>query len=349
MTETILPTAWGEPLGSALLRSTPEDFVVIEHLDLPPPAAPGQREHLWLCVEKRGANTGWVARQLAEALGVRARHVGYAGRKDRHALTRQWFSVYLPGRADREPLPEWPEHAEFRIIDSRWANRKLRRGQHLGNRFLLTLRDWTPDQDQLSRRLADISNFGVPNYFGPQRFGHEFRPEPKPIVWSAEREARGFQISAMRSHLFNLQLAARVHSGDWRSVRTGEWLAWRGSAAGFLLQEPEARIDALFAAGELSPTAWLPGLVRDERLGPAATEREMLADWSVWIDQLCERRVECARRPTVLVPENLAAQPTPDGTGWQLAFDLPPGGFATTIVQALCETRLTDQPEEVQD
>lgn len=345
-----LPAAWGPPLGTAVIKAKPEDFQVIEQMAEPAPAAPGQREHLWLWVEKRGANTAWVARQLATQFGVRARDVGFAGRKDRHALTRQWFSLRLPGLAERESAPLPPAAADYRVLRHVWANRKIRRGQHDGNRFRLTLRTWQPDSAQLQERLALIAARGVPNYFGAQRFGRSFRAEPTPVVWPADREARGFLISAMRSHLFNLQLATGVKAGTWGALEQGEWLAWRGSAAGFLADEIDTRLHRLLAEGELSPTGWLPGLVRDSRLGPTDTEREILATWQVWIDQLCERRVECGRRASVLRPRGLASEPLPDHSGWVLTFELPPGGFATTVLAELCTLQTgADQDEEVQE
>ncbi|HFD39876.1 MAG TPA: tRNA pseudouridine(13) synthase TruD, partial [Anaerolineae bacterium] len=90
-----LPSPYGPPLGQAVLRSRPEDFQVEE---IPVCMPDGAGEHVWLKICKRGQNTDWVARQLARFAGVRPRDVSFAGLKDRHAVTEQWFSVHLPGR-----------------------------------------------------------------------------------------------------------------------------------------------------------------------------------------------------------------------------------------------------------
>jgi len=95
-----LPHIHGQPIGQGRLRAIPEDFQVREELDF---TLDGSGEHVWLWVRKRGANTDWVARQLARQAGVAPNAVSYAGLKDRHAVTEQWFSVHLPGKAD----PDW--------------------------------------------------------------------------------------------------------------------------------------------------------------------------------------------------------------------------------------------------
>ena len=86
------PCAYGEPLGSAVFRQFPEDFQVEEVLGYEPV---GEGEHVYLHVIKRGENTAWIAKQIANLAGVQEMDVGYGGRKDRHAVTSQWFSVYL--------------------------------------------------------------------------------------------------------------------------------------------------------------------------------------------------------------------------------------------------------------
>ena len=99
MTEDQLlgPRAHGKPCGSAVLKAVAEDFQVDEVLDIP---LSGEGEHLWLWVEKRNLNTEEAAKRIARAAGVPLKMISYAGLKDRQALTRQWFSLHLPGKAD---------------------------------------------------------------------------------------------------------------------------------------------------------------------------------------------------------------------------------------------------------
>jgi tRNA pseudouridine13 synthase len=103
------PRAYGDALGTAVLKATAEDFQVDEVLDIP---LSGDGEHLWLWVEKRGLNTEEAARRIAKAAGVPLRTVSYAGLKDRQALTRQWFSVQLPGKADPDLSGGRKRHAD---------------------------------------------------------------------------------------------------------------------------------------------------------------------------------------------------------------------------------------------
>ncbi|MEX0584717.1 MAG: tRNA pseudouridine(13) synthase TruD [Natronospirillum sp.] len=333
------PAAWGQPLGQVTIRQHPEDFQVTELLTPDPVTAAtggtdaGQSEHLWLWIEKVGDNTAWVGQQLAQHFSVRVRDVSWAGLKDRHAVAKQWFSVWLPGGQKQD---QWtlPTSASFRVIGHQWCTRKIRRGAHDGNRFVIRLAGWCPsDQAAVAARLQQIIEFGVPNYYGPQRFGYDFNAQPTPVVWTDDRQARGLQISAMRSHLFNLQLAERVRQGTWNQCIPGQWVCWRGSQAGFVLADLDPRLQNKVSAGELSPSAWLPGEVKDQSLGPSAAELAVLAPYQVWIEQLAARRVQAARRATVLRPRACSLEIRADDA--VITFELPPGAFATTVLQAL--------------
>src|SRR5690348_15986051 len=209
-----LPCAYGTPPLGARLRSSPEDFVVEEILGYD---ADGAGEHALLWVEKRGANTDWVARELAKFAGVSQVAVGYAGMKDRHAVTRQTFSVQLAGKPD----PDWSvfPHAEVKVLAATRHSRKLKRGALRGNRFVLVLRDAQGDREAAERVLAQIAARGVPNYYGEQRFGREGGNVEQARAMFAgrrvERDKRSFLLSAARSHIFNNVLAARVERDAW--------------------------------------------------------------------------------------------------------------------------------------
>lgn len=170
MTEDQLlgPRAHGEPCGSAVLKAVAEDFQVDEVLDI---ALSGEGEHLWLWVEKRNLNTEEAARRIARAAGVPLKMVSYAGLKDRQALTRQWFSLHLPGKSDPELAAA--ENESLKILQRSRHQRKLQRGAHSANGFTLRLTELRGERAALDARLERIRNLGVPNYFGLQRFGHE--------------------------------------------------------------------------------------------------------------------------------------------------------------------------------
>src|ERR1700735_4227497 len=219
--ELELPRAYGAPSLAARLRSTPEDFRVEEVLGYD---AEGQGEHALLWVEKRGANTDWVARELAKFAGVSPVAVGYAGLKDRHAVTRQTFSVRLAGKPD----PDWSTfpHADVKVLAATRHSRKLKRGALRGNRFVLVLREAQGDRDAAEQVLQQIAARGVPNYFGEQRFGREGGNVAQARAMFAgrrvERDKRSFLLSAARSQIFNDVLAARVERGAWDTPLDGE-------------------------------------------------------------------------------------------------------------------------------
>ena len=151
MSDLELPYAYGNPSLTAVLRAAPEDFQVEEILGYD---ADGEGEHALLWVEKRGSNTDWVAKELARFAGVPPLNVGYAGLKDRHAVTRQTFSVQLAGKPD----PDWSTfpHAEVKVLAATRHKRKLKRGALRGNRFVLVLRDVQGD-----RGVAEQAAIGI--------------------------------------------------------------------------------------------------------------------------------------------------------------------------------------------
>ncbi|MBT8103881.1 MAG: tRNA pseudouridine(13) synthase TruD, partial [Gammaproteobacteria bacterium] len=211
--------AHGPSLFSAAIRVQAPDFDVTEELGFD---FTGDGEHDYLFIEKTAANTEWLSRQLAQFAQVPARDIGYAGLKDRHAVTRQWFSV------PRWNSPEWQqlEVDGVRVLDQQRHNRKLRRGAHKANRFHLVLRGELPRKDALDERLATIRAQGVPNYFGEQRFGRGGSNVALAGAWSQgkrlPRHKRSIAISAARSYLFNQILDARVRDQSWNRLVSGD-------------------------------------------------------------------------------------------------------------------------------
>jgi len=221
MTDNELPFAFGAPPLRGRLRSAPEDFFVEEILGY---EADGAGEHAFLLVEKRGTNTEWTARELAKFAGIQPMNVGYAGMKDRHAVTRQVFTVHLPGKAD----PDWSAlpSEEMKILSAARHSRKIKRGALRGNRFVLVIREIEGDRAAAEERLAAIAKRGVPNYFGEQRFGLGGNnvAQAKQMFGGrrVDRDKRSILLSAARSHIFNGVLAERVgaggHADGWRDL-----------------------------------------------------------------------------------------------------------------------------------
>jgi tRNA pseudouridine13 synthase len=339
MTEAQLlgPCAYGQALGSAVLKASAEDFQVDEVLDIP---LSGVGEHLWLWVEKRGLNTEEAARRLARAAGVQLRTVSYAGLKDRQALTRQWFSIQLPGKAD--PDLSAAENDTLKILKSSRHSRKLQRGAHAANGFTLRLTQLAADKDALQTRLEAIRQAGIPNYFGAQRFGYqggnlgEARDYAARQALPEQRAVRSRLLSTARSFLFNQVLAARVADGSWQTAQVGDLLAFTDSRSFFPAGIEECS-DPRLAILDLHPTGpqWgagpSPAGAATALLENDIAEREsVLRDWLVRAGMEHERRI-------LRLPIGRLTWHYPEPDILQLEFVLPPGCFATVLVRELVD------------
>lgn len=318
------------------MREAPEDFRVDE-LDGFEPSGSG--EHLLLDIEKRGMNTGFAAKRIAEWAGVPESAVGYAGLKDRHAVTRQRFSVQLPGR--EAPDVAGLEDESLRVLGQARHSRKLPRGALAGNRFELVLRGVQGDAEAIDERLHGIAARGVPNYFGEQRFGHGGGNVAEALAMFAgrrvRREQRGLLLSAARSALFNRVLAGRVAGDTWDRPLPGEAWILDGNRSVF---GPEPFDDVLaerLAAFDIHPSGplWGRGELRttDDAL---ALERAVLEtpDAAALAKGLELAGLRQERRALRLRPFGLAwDRPVPDAL--RLRFSLPPGTYATTVLAEL--------------
>lgn len=331
-----LSRAHDAPALAARMRTTPEDFVV-EEIDAF--EASGAGEHLLLTIEKRGMNTAFAAKRIAQWAGVAESAIGYAGLKDRHAVTRQRFSVWIPKKVS--PDVATLDSDELRVLAHAWHSRKLPRGALAGNRFVLTLRDVEGDATAIEARLAAISTRGVPNYFGEQRFGRGGRNLDKALAMFAgrrvPREERTHLLSAARSELFNRVLSARVAAGHWDVPLDGDVWSLDGSRSVF---GPEPWSDALaarLAAFDIHPSGplWGRGELRSDAAAKAL-ELDALADASsIALREGLERAgLEQERRALRLRPADMAWDWPGPGV-LRLSFALPPGCYATTVLAEL--------------
>jgi len=325
------PLAWGLPCGEALFREEPEDFQVNENLGFEPS---GQGEHLCLQIEKRNQNTRWVAKLLAETFSVDEKAIGYCGLKDRRAVTRQWFSVHT--EMAHEALNFFIKNNtlsdEIKIISMCRHVKKLRRGMHAGNDFVIRLRDLlfeptVPTQTKkeklpdIEQRLQLIAAQGVPNYFGEQRFGFDggnLLEADKLLVSAGDQTRRhhkgqrrqqqrgGLYLSAARSYLFNCVLAERVLAGNWNQA----------------------------AADENMPQGPLWGRGRSAApASVAALEKTVLNPWQSWCLGLEFSGLQQERRNLILTPENFHWRWLKQDL--ELSFSLPPGAYATSILREI--------------
>jgi tRNA pseudouridine13 synthase len=316
------------------VAASPEDFVVDEE---PLYAPAGEGVHTFVRVEKRGCTTEQVARALARLAGVRPGDVGYAGRKDRAALARQTLSV--PG-LDPEALRGFAGEG-FRVLAAARHPHKLRTGQLRANRFELVVRGLDARQlDGAEARLAALVTRGMPNRFGAQRYGRDGRnPEAARALLERgeagrDRRAARFLLSALQAEVFDACLAARALPLD--ALEAGE-VAWlHASGACFVVEDAE-RDAPRAAAFEISATGPIFGMHLLAARGAAAErERAVLAAHGVPERLRPPRglRLRGARRPLRVRPDDACCEPAGEGA-LRLRFTLPPGSYATVLVDSL--------------
>lgn len=330
-----LAFAHGGPPLRGLLRVSAEDFEVDEVLGF---AADGAGEHSFLRVEKRNANTEWVAQQLARFAGVAPTCVGFSGLKDRHALTRQTYSVQLPGRVD----PDWAamDIEGVRVLEASRHSRKLKRGAHAANRFRIRLRELQGSTSDAELRMRQVATEGVPNYFGEQRFGRngENLRSAHALFGGARmgRMQRGFALSAARSHLFNRVLNRRVAAGTWNQALSGEVWMLAGTHSIFGPQDLDDALRRRLAEFDIDPTGPLWGRGGLRSTGQVATiENEIAADEASFAAGLAAADLRQERRALRLRAVGFAHSWLVDGT-LQLEFQLPSGTFATALIREIC-------------
>lgn len=336
----VWPYAYHAPASTGQLRTLAEDFYVTEQLAFEPS---GEGEHVFLFIEKIGENTEYVARLLARHANVRQRDIGYAGLKDRHAITRQWFSVWLPGKTGNEPDWTLLNSPQLQVLQSIRHARKLKRGVLAGNQFKITLRNWQGDAELLNRQLADIKAHGIPNYYGEQRFGHNGQNVNKALALFAGaktgREQRSLYLSAARSFLFNQLLAERVRQQTWNQALAGDTYVFDRSNSCFKSTEADAEILRRLNAGDIHPSGVLWGKGQAD-VAEAALELEQaiiaahpaLADGLIACDMARNRR---ALRVNVA---DLQWEFIADGV-LELNFSLPAGSYATAVLREIVDYR----------
>lgn len=333
------PRAWGGAPVVATLRANPADFFVEEQLGFVPT---GSGEHCWLWIEKENLNTIDAAQKLAKFAGIADRDISYAGLKDKNALTRQWFSLHLINR-----VVDWNRWNEpnLRLLEVTRHDRKLRRGAHRGNRFELALRDVSGDLDKFESVLNTIAKEGVPNYFGEQRFGRDGRNIDNARSWIAagmpkrQRQQTSMMLSSLRSWVFNEVLAVRVADQSWQvAAKAGEVFMLDGTSSVFTQALDEALMERLKTA-DIHLSGPLPG--RESGVGVSAgvavLEAEVLKRFEVEVRALEQAGLSAERRSLRLIPGDMQWVRI-DDQSWRLAFTLPRGCFATSVVRELADT-----------
>lgn len=347
------PYPWQPPLV-ATIKAQPEGFRVEE---LPATTPEGEGEHVWLEIEKRLLNSEDVAVWLARESGAGRGRVSYAGRKDRQAVTRQWFSVQCPPESE----PDWPARAEAWTAEAAATDpasrmcvlnvvrhaRKLRTGHLAGNRFVIRLRDVEGDRAAAESILAAIRAGGIPNYFGAQRFGRDNLARARAWLGGGRaprsRNQRSLLLSAARSAIFNAVLAERVRRGDWDRLLAGDVANLDGSGSVFPVPEVDDELVDRAARLDLHPTGPLWGRGAMQTAGEVeALEASIAAGEPALAEGLAKADVKAARRALRMVPRGVDGQW--EGDDLVLSLELAAGEYATGILEAICRAREAGTP-----
>jgi tRNA pseudouridine13 synthase len=343
------PRAHGAALPAAQFKVKPEDFHVEEQLSFAPT---GTGPHWLLRVEKRTANTRWVAAEIARLGRIAVAQVGYAGLKDRQSVAVQWFSV--PG--DAAPPEYWLRQRtpEFKVLEARANLRKLRRGALSGNRFRIRLRGVRWSREQFESKLHIVRTQGVPNYFGPQRFGRDGFNLDRVAAWvqsgvaPQNRAARGFALSAARSLVFNALLARRVEAGDWSQLAVGDLASLDGSGSHFPVTAVDAELCRRLHAFDIHPSGPLWG-----RGAPAARglafphELAVSQEYSALTVLLAGQGLEQERRPLRCAVREMTGER--EASTVTLNFLLGRGQFATAVLREICDVEAVPEFDSDED
>lgn len=327
-------TGSAPPVLHAVMRTTAEDFQVDEDLGF---EASGEGEHLLLRVQKTGANTAWVAQQLARWAGIAEHAVGYAGMKDRHAVARQSFSLHIPNR--RAPDPGTLQVEGVQVLDAAWHRRKLPRGALRGNRFRLRLRALRGTREAIDARLQQIAVRGFPNGFGAQRFGRDGGNVERARAMfdglRVGRSERGLLLSAARSEIFNAVLERRLAEGSWDAGGEGEVWMLDGRSSHFGPEPFDAALQARCQALEIHPTGPLWGLGEPQSGGAVrAMECAVAADMAALAAGLERAGLKQERRALRARAGDLAWSYAADDS-LELRFALQRGSYATALLASL--------------
>ena len=329
--------AYSPSCGSGAIRSSSDDFFVDEILGFP---ADEEGNHVLLHIEKKETNTEWLVKQLTRFVGVKPVDIGYAGKKDRHAHTRQWLSVHMSGVVE----PDWMAFNtdQYQILAVHRHRKKLRPGYLQGNRFEIIVRDLAIDEPLLEARLQQIKHFGVPNYFGEQRFGrNNLESATRWLTRGGPRIKKSQQsiyLSVLRSYLFNCLLDHRVRKGNWNQILNGDVMMLAGTHSCFVADAQDASLQQRLKEHDITPTGPLWGVGDPLVQGKVKElEAEVLESYQHWQSFLEGKKVKQQRRSLMLLLGDMDWQYNNEGSKLQLCFTLPSGSFATSVLRELLD------------
>ncbi len=334
-----------------LFKQTKDDFVVTE---VPLYEFSGEGEHIIIKFRKKELTT-WTAVQIfSEQLGCKSRDIGYAGLKDKNAMTIQHISV---PKSCEERLEKF-NHENIKILEVMKHNNKIRVGHLKGNKFFIRLKRVTPlDAKKIEEAISNISQFGMPNYFGFQRFGIEGDNYKKgEAIINGElreknRKLKQMYINSYQSYLFNNWLSKRIEISKLVNafepkeiyeklslpleevsnmkkqehpfkVITGDLMSHYPYGKIFYVEDIESESQKFFERDRV-PTGLLSGK-RVKRSEKFAYEIENDFDKKISEDG--------ARRFAWIFPKDIESNYKEDKNWMEIQFELPKGSYATEFI-----------------
>lgn len=319
------------------IKVEPEDFVVreiggVRH------SQSGEHLHCW--IEKRDLGTEQLLSALSKHLRISSEQIGLAGMKDKRAVTYQWISV--PAKAS-DRLADI-ELAGFSLLKAVRHDSKLRRGQLDGNAFEIQIRGAvTQNPAKLEQRFNRIATQGIPNYFGPQRFGHGAENVNRGLSLLKKEKIeknqflRGLYLHSVQSAVFNHLVGTRVEEGLFDRVLRGDVLQSRKTHLRSICMSTEVGQERLDQG-----IADIVGPLLGYKCPPAkavAASRELASLQKFGLEMEAFKSVAGLlpglRRPIRVVPTHCSLGAAEGG--WRVSFRLPPGSYATVVLRELME------------
>lgn len=324
---------YGDAFIQASLKQSIDDFIVYEELGF---EATGEGEHLYLLVEKRDTTTDSVNQSLARHYGVKPYHIGDCGLKDAKAITRQWFSVHLPGCKE---FPADPVNDDYKILVKNWSLKKLKKGVHKGNTFHIKARNVDGDIESAIKQIEAIKRSGFANYFGEQRFGKGQRNVENAMDAfkhgkKLSRSKKSLYLSSLRSFLFNRILTSRIQNNHWQEPLEGDCFMLNGTRSTF--SEPiNDEILKRYLECDIHPVISLMGEGESLMVGEAlALENTVISEYQDMINILIEQGLNKDKRAIRQTIEHL--EYSFKDNVLELSFYLPKGCYATTFIKHFC-------------
>ncbi|NRB41095.1 MAG: tRNA pseudouridine(13) synthase TruD [Pseudomonadales bacterium] len=321
---------------SAEFKLSADDFCVFEELSFEPE---GEGEHVFIQVKKTTLTTEHLIGDIARLLNIAKRDIGYSGLKDKQAVTTQWLSFVWP---IKDAIPELAGD-NWQVLQSCRHLRKLKRGVHQHNRFMIRLKNISGDRSVMEQRLSLIAAQGVPNYFGMQRFGFGGRNVQKAEDlfekrFKCKKFQRGLYFSAARSYLFNHYLQQRVLNQNWQLAIDGDCFQLQGTQSVFGPEPLSDDITQRLVLNDIHAVGPMTGQ-GESRLTLQALKME--DDIKQEYHLLAQGLDRCGLKPMLralrLIPQQMTWQFV-DGC-CEIEFILPPGTFATAVLHELADIK----------